>query len=259
MGSLDGKVIIITGASRGIGAAAASALARAGATVVLTARDGALTEQVAASIGPAASAHACDVSDYGAVAALVAATKSRFGRLDTLVNNAGVIEPIAVTAQSDPAAWAQQRDERGDQLAVAHPVQRLADGDRPGAAVAEQRCQRGEVAVGPEDPARVRDTLFGGGPSGAGQHVRLGINPGHRLHPAGDRQRELPGPAAKVEDDVLAGQAESVGERVDHSRGVAAPVLVIKLRNLAAESEIFVHRPSVGRRRPTAEGVQPTA
>src|ERR1700761_1748975 len=110
MGSLDGKVIIVTGASRGIGAAAATALAKAGATVVLTARDKALTEQVAAAIGPAASAHGCDVSDYAAVAALVAATRSRFGRLDALMNNAGVIEPIASIAESDPSVWARNID-----------------------------------------------------------------------------------------------------------------------------------------------------
>src|SRR4051812_7669096 len=107
MSSLDGKVIIVTGASRGIGAAAAIALAKAGATVVLTARDKTLTEQVAQAIGPTASAHACDVSDYAAVAALVAATKARFGRLDGLINNAGVIEPIASIAASDPAVWAR--------------------------------------------------------------------------------------------------------------------------------------------------------
>ena len=105
MSSLDGKVIIVTGASRGIGASASAALAKAGATVVLTARDGALTEQVAKSIGPSASSRACDVSDYAAFAALVADTVSRFGKLDALINNAGVIEPIATIADSDPAAW----------------------------------------------------------------------------------------------------------------------------------------------------------
>jgi NAD(P)-dependent dehydrogenase (short-subunit alcohol dehydrogenase family) len=107
MGSLDGKVIIVTGASRGIGAAAAEALAAEGANVVLTARDAALTRQVALSIGERASAHACDVADYDAFAALVAATKARFGRLDALINNAGVIDPIATIAESDPAAWAR--------------------------------------------------------------------------------------------------------------------------------------------------------
>lgn len=107
MSSLNGKVIIVTGASRGIGAAAAGALAKAGATVVLTARDGKLTEEVARSIGASASARACDVSDYAAVEALVAETKKRFGRLDALVNNAGVIEPIASIAESDPKTWAR--------------------------------------------------------------------------------------------------------------------------------------------------------
>jgi len=107
MSSLDGKVIIVTGASRGIGAASAASLAKAGATVVLAARDATLTSQVAQSIGPSASARACDVSDYTAVEALVADTRSRFGRLDALINNAGVIEPIASIADSDPAAWAR--------------------------------------------------------------------------------------------------------------------------------------------------------
>ncbi len=107
MGSLDGKVIIVTGASRGIGSAAAAALAQAGASLVLTARDERLTEQVARSIGGSAWARACDVSDYAAFEALVADTKARFGRLDGLINNAGVIEPIASIAQSDPAAWAR--------------------------------------------------------------------------------------------------------------------------------------------------------
>ena len=107
MSNLDGKVIIVTGASRGIGAAAAAELAKAGATVVLTARDAGLTEQVAATIGASASARPCDVADYAACASLVAETKNRFGRLDALINNAGVIEPISTIAQSDPAAWAR--------------------------------------------------------------------------------------------------------------------------------------------------------
>ena len=110
MSSLNGKVIIVTGASRGIGAAASAALAKAGATVVMTARDGKLTEDVARSIGGSASARACDVSDYAAVEALVTETKSRFGRLDALINNAGVIDPIASIADSDPKAWARNID-----------------------------------------------------------------------------------------------------------------------------------------------------
>jgi len=107
MQPLAGKVVIITGASRGIGAAAAETMAKAGATLILTARDGARTEEVARSIGPAATAKACDVSDYAAFAALVEETKARHGKVDVLVNNAGVIEPISRIADSDPAEWAR--------------------------------------------------------------------------------------------------------------------------------------------------------
>jgi len=110
MGSLSGKVIVVTGASRGIGAAAAAALAKEGATVMLTARDGRRAADVAQSIvatGGRASATACDVSDYAAVEGLVRETEGRFGTVDALINNAGVIEPIATVADSDPAAWAR--------------------------------------------------------------------------------------------------------------------------------------------------------
>ncbi len=110
MGSLAGKVIIVTGASRGIGEAAAIALGRAGATVVAAARDGALAGSVAqriADAGGTATGRACDVSDYRAVEQLVGETTGRFGRVDVLVNNAGVIEPIASILDSDPAAWSR--------------------------------------------------------------------------------------------------------------------------------------------------------
>ena len=110
MGSLSGKVIIVTGASRGIGAAAAVALAHAEATVMLVARDGRLAADVAQGIiasGGRATASTCDVSDYAAVEAMVSETAGRFGRVDALINNAGVIEPIASVADSDPAEWAR--------------------------------------------------------------------------------------------------------------------------------------------------------
>jgi 3-oxoacyl-[acyl-carrier protein] reductase len=110
MPNLHGQVVLVTGASRGIGEAAAIALAKAGASVMLAARDGALTEavsaRIAASGGTTASA-TCDVSDYAAVAALVALTVARFGKLDALINNAGVIEPIGPVGTADPAAWAR--------------------------------------------------------------------------------------------------------------------------------------------------------
>ena len=107
MGSLTGKIIIVTGASRGIGAAAAGALAKAGATVMLTARDGAALAGVARGIGAAAHTIVCDVSNYDAVEAMVRDTEKQFGKVDALINNAGVIEPIATIAASDPVEWAR--------------------------------------------------------------------------------------------------------------------------------------------------------
>jgi len=57
--------------------------------------------------GGRAGAAACDVSDFAAVEALVSETEGRFGPVNTLINNAGVIEPIATVAESDPAVWAR--------------------------------------------------------------------------------------------------------------------------------------------------------
>jgi 3-oxoacyl-[acyl-carrier protein] reductase len=110
MSNLAGKVIIVTGASRGIGSAAALALGKAGATLMLTARDGRLAGDVAQAVvdaGGRATARSCDVSDYAATEAVVTETIGRYGRVDALINNAGVIEPIARIEDSDPAAWAR--------------------------------------------------------------------------------------------------------------------------------------------------------
>jgi len=101
-------VAIVTGASRGIGAAAAFVLAKAGAAVMLVARDGTRASQVAKEVvaaGGRATAMACDVADYGSVRTMVEETDQRLGNIDILVNNAGIIEPIGALVQSDPAAW----------------------------------------------------------------------------------------------------------------------------------------------------------
>ena len=84
MGSLDGRVALITGASRGIGSAIATALAADGARVALASRSG-----DDAGI-PGAFAQACDVRDAVALQSMVDATVERFGGIDILVVNAGV-------------------------------------------------------------------------------------------------------------------------------------------------------------------------
>lgn len=110
MTELKGKAALVTGASRGLGEGVARALAEAGATVMLAARDGEAVAAVAREIvaaGGRAFSMAADVSDFAATEQLVAQTRLRCGGLDILVNNAGVIEPISEIASSDPAAWAR--------------------------------------------------------------------------------------------------------------------------------------------------------
>ncbi len=108
MTDMTGTVALVTGASRGIGAATARHLAQNGAAVVLAARDAAALEGLVAEIeaaGGHAAAAACDVADQAQVAATVALAVERFGGLDLVVNNAGLIAPIARLEDSDPAAW----------------------------------------------------------------------------------------------------------------------------------------------------------
>lgn len=110
---LHGKTAIITGASRGIGEAAARYLASLGANVFLAARSADRIKALAADIrdgGGCATAITTDVSDNDAVSALVGAAVDQTGRLDILVNNAGLIDPIARIMDSDPDAWGQIMD-----------------------------------------------------------------------------------------------------------------------------------------------------
>ncbi len=102
---MTGKTVMITGASRGIGAAAARVFASAGANVALLARSKGDIGDIAREIGAKAVAIACDVSQYREVESAVAACVDGFGGLDVLINNAGVIEPISHLASADPEEW----------------------------------------------------------------------------------------------------------------------------------------------------------
>jgi 3-oxoacyl-[acyl-carrier protein] reductase len=106
--TLAGKVAIVTGGSRGIGLAIAKGLGAAGASVVIASRtqrelDDARTVLEAAGI--ACLAQATDVTRLADVEALALATASRFGRIDVLVNNAGVNGAIGRVDECDPAEW----------------------------------------------------------------------------------------------------------------------------------------------------------
>lgn len=102
---LSGKSVLITGASRGIGATAARHFANLGASVALVARSGDIVCAIANDIGPKAIGLACDVADWDEVSDTVAQVVQTFGGVDILVNNAGLIDPIARIEDADPRAW----------------------------------------------------------------------------------------------------------------------------------------------------------
>jgi NAD(P)-dependent dehydrogenase (short-subunit alcohol dehydrogenase family) len=89
MGFLEGKIAVVTGAGSGMGKASAKILAREGAKVILADISGA-QEQTAAEIGAAAIAARCDTSDEAQVAAVIELAVSKFGRLDAILNVAGI-------------------------------------------------------------------------------------------------------------------------------------------------------------------------
>ncbi|SHI79951.1 SDR family oxidoreductase [Wenxinia saemankumensis] len=108
--SMEGKTVLVTGASRGIGEAAARAFAAAGARVALTARSAEEIGRIAAEIGEGAIAIPCDVARYWEMEAAIAATEDAFGALDVLIGNAGAIEPIAHLGRVDPDEWGRVID-----------------------------------------------------------------------------------------------------------------------------------------------------
>ena len=104
---LDGKVAVVTGASRGLGRAIAVALAEAGAHVALAARSRPDLEETARRVertGARALVAPTDVSIYPAVDALMRTTVETLGRLDIVINNSGVANPKPL-ADTSPEEW----------------------------------------------------------------------------------------------------------------------------------------------------------
>ncbi len=113
MQDILGKTAIITGASRGIGAATALELAARGIAVVLAARNTDQIQELAEKItqqGGRAQAVACDVADYASVENAMQTCINTFGRLDIFVGNAGTIDPIGALVTSNPDSWGQASD-----------------------------------------------------------------------------------------------------------------------------------------------------
>jgi meso-butanediol dehydrogenase/(S,S)-butanediol dehydrogenase/diacetyl reductase len=116
MDRLAGKLVVVTGGSRGLGPRIGARCANEGANVALLARDSRQLQTVAAAIGPAASAYATDVARPESVRAAFAAIGARYGRVDVLVNNAAIGAPHTIEEMTD--------DDLAGQLAtnVAGPI-----------------------------------------------------------------------------------------------------------------------------------------
>ncbi|MBV9217888.1 MAG: SDR family NAD(P)-dependent oxidoreductase [Methylobacteriaceae bacterium] len=105
---LEGRIALVTGASRGIGRAVALELARAGAHVIALARtQGALEEldDAVRALGSAATLVPCDIKDFSALDRLGASIFERWKKLDVFVGNAGVLGPLSPLAHVDPKHW----------------------------------------------------------------------------------------------------------------------------------------------------------
>lgn len=107
MSELHGQTAIVTGGAAGIGEAIAERLSRAGATVVIADLDLSGAHAVAARIGGGAYAVQTDVADPASIHVTVETVLARGGRIDVLVNNAGIAGPAAPTWEQSADAWNQ--------------------------------------------------------------------------------------------------------------------------------------------------------
>jgi len=105
---LAGRIALVTCASRGIGQATALALARAGAHVVALARTAGGLEELDDAIraaGGSATLVPLDLKDTPGIARLAAVLRERYGRLDVLIGNAGILGPLSPLGHVEPKAW----------------------------------------------------------------------------------------------------------------------------------------------------------
>jgi NAD(P)-dependent dehydrogenase (short-subunit alcohol dehydrogenase family) len=132
--SLDGKVALVTGGSRGLGRQMCLAFARAGADIIVTSRDIGQCQRVAAEVadlGREALAVSCHVGRWGDIDALVEAAYQRFGKVDILVNNAGMspLAPSSLQTSEELFDKVVAVNFKGPFRLCATVGRRMADGD----------------------------------------------------------------------------------------------------------------------------------
>ncbi|GAB3888297.1 hypothetical protein GCM10029964_055720 [Kibdelosporangium lantanae] len=192
-GMLTGKVVIVTGASTGIGAASAVLFAREGATVVLAARTEDKLGKVTAEItgeGGQASYVVCDVSDAASVRNLVDITVERHGRLDGAFNNAGVLTPAQTPLADVPEAEFDELfaiNVKGLWLAMRAEIPAILAGGGSGAIV--NMSSLGGLRGAPGEHVQ-RDQARRDRPDQVrGARLRPARYPGQRSRARGDRHR----------------------------------------------------------------------
>ena len=102
---LKNRIAVVTGGAQGIGKAATERFVASGAKVAIWDHDIKLAEKTAAAIGPAVKAYACDVTDFAAIAKARDATIKDFGRIDILLNNAGIAGANATVWETSVEEW----------------------------------------------------------------------------------------------------------------------------------------------------------
>ena len=110
MVDLSSKTVLITGASQGIGEAAAKTFVQAGANVMLTARSSDKLENIKRNLGDRTEYFVGDISDPDIVSELIDCCYAYFGTLDILINNAGTIQPIGLIHEIKPEDWSNVID-----------------------------------------------------------------------------------------------------------------------------------------------------
>lgn len=128
----EGRIAVVTGSTKGIGAGVAKRLAREGATVVVNGRSAADGQEMVGAIreeGGEATFIEADMRDPAAIEALIEETADRYGRIDVLVNNAGVqTETTAAEATMDDWEFVLETDFRSFWLCVKHAVEHMPEG-----------------------------------------------------------------------------------------------------------------------------------